>query len=98
MRALALLLILSILVAGCYGIESRKRAAQLEFEKGMRLYDRCEFKAAQKAFEHSLWLNPDHEGSRRYLGVVRRMQGDTEPYPWDVEELDKIYGKSKKYP
>ena len=95
MRVLAVLLILGLLAAGCYSAESRKRAAQLEFEKGMRLYNRCEFRVAKKAFEHSLWLNPKHEGSKSYLGVVRRILGDTEPYPWDVEELEKTFGKNK---
>ncbi len=67
------MLILTLLVSGCYGAASRKRAAQLEFEKGMRLYNRCFFEGAKKAFEHSLWLNPKHEGSKTYLGIVRRI-------------------------
>ena len=52
---LTIILAAVILVSGCglYSMESRKRAAQLEFEKGMRLYNRCEFEAAKKDFEHS---------------------------------------------
>ena len=80
MRLVSLLLVLTVIAAGCYGAASRKRAAQLEFEKGMRLYNRCEFEGAKKAFEHSLWLNPDHEGLKTYLGVVRRILCQPEEY------------------
>ena len=73
MKTIAVLLVVALLVSGCFGAASRKRAAQLEFEKGMRLYNRCEFEAAKKAFEHSLWLNSEHEGSKTYLGIVRRI-------------------------
>jgi len=81
-RLLTISLVGAILLAGCglYSMESRKRAAQLEFEKGMRLYNKCEFEAAKKAFEHSLWLNPNHEGATRYLAVVRRILVQPEEY------------------
>jgi hypothetical protein len=83
MKVVAVLLVVSILVAGCYGPSSRKRAAQLEYEKGLRLYNRYEFRAAKKAFEHSLWLNPNHAGARRYLKVVKRIM--CEPEEIEVE-------------
>lgn len=80
MKSTAVLLIIVILLSSCVGVESRKRAAQLEFEKGMRLYNRCEFEGAKKAYEHSLWLNKDHEGSKTYLGIVRRILVRPEEY------------------
>jgi hypothetical protein len=79
-RVLAVLLIMALFVSSCYGLESRKRASQLEFEKGMRLYNRCEFECAKGAFEHSLWLNPKHEGSKTYLAIVRRILVRPEEY------------------
>ena len=73
MRLFSVLLILALLASSCYGLESRKRASQLEFEKGMRLYNRCEFECDKAAFEHYLRLNPKHEGSKTYLAIVRRI-------------------------
>lgn len=73
MRVLAVSLVLIILASGCYGLESRKRAAQLEYEKGMRLYHRIELEGAKKAFEHALWLNPNHDGAKAYLRRVKMM-------------------------
>lgn len=70
MRILLILLAVAVVAAGCYGPDARKRAAQLEFEKGKRLYDRCFFEGAKKCFEHSLWLNPKHQAASDYLRAV----------------------------
>jgi tetratricopeptide (TPR) repeat protein len=75
MRILALLLVLVMLLSACQSVDTRKRNAQYEYEKGMRLYDRFELEAAKKAFEDALWYNPKHEGAKKYLNVVKRMLG-----------------------
>jgi hypothetical protein len=80
------MLLVAILTAGCFSAEARKRAAQLQFEGGKRLYDRCEFPGAQKRFERALKLNPNHLAAREYLRIVKRMQGI--PDEIDLEEFE----------
>ena len=73
MKVVCIMLVVAILAAGCFNAEARKRAAQLEFEKGRRLYDRCEFWGAKKRFERALKLNHNHLAAQEYLRVVKRM-------------------------
>ena len=96
MKFTVTVLVLVLLISSCYGPESRKRAAQLEYEKGTRLYNKCEFRGAKKAFEHALWLNPNHEAAKIAQAQVRKILGDWGVHPWEVEELEKTYGKDKR--
>lgn len=95
MRRAAAVLLITTVLSGCYSLEMRKHAAQLEYEKGMRLFDGWNLRGAKKAFEHTLWLDPNHQAAKVQLRRVRWILGDREPYEWEIEELDKIYGRKR---
>jgi len=87
-KVICVMLIVVILTAGCFNAEARKRAAQLQFEGGRRLYDRCDFPGAQKRFERALKLNPNHLAAQEYLRVVKRMQGIPEKVNLEEFEME----------
>lgn len=88
MRSVCAILIVAIIASGCFNAEARKRAAQLQFEGGRRLYDRCDFPGAQKRFERALKLDPNHLAAQEYLRVVKRMQGMPEKVDLEDFELE----------
>lgn len=83
------MLVVAILAAGCFNAEARKRASQLEFEKGRRLYDQCELWGAKKRFERALRLNANHLAAQEYLRVVKRMLGIRERIEVEPEDEQK---------
>ena len=78
MRYVALFSVVVLLAAGCFSLEMRLKAAQLEYEKGLRFYERFELIGAKKAFTHALRLNPNHQGARACLEKVNRLLGTRE--------------------
>lgn len=95
MREIVVLLLIAVLLCGCYSAEMRRRRAQLWYEKGVRRLDSWDLKVAQEAFEFALWLDPNHEAAREKLATVRRLRGYWGPDEMEVEKLDEIYRRKK---
>ncbi len=81
MSRVAIVMIIVLLASSCFSLEMRRRAAQLEFEKGMRFYNNIDIRAAKQAFMHAVRLDPSHQKAKVYLRQAKRMLG--EPEDWE---------------